>query len=216
MKAYLWSDGEPPPTTRRARWRRFAERHLPRVVIYLMVATLVAVVLDPPKGGAIPTGDFGVPLGLFGRRAGRGASPVGYVGYRFHFAMEPCISVRPETTILYRVLQRHLQRRREPDREHHCPVPAPARCSARAAPSDRAKLRASAGAARHRQSDARGDCSIYRRTGLFDGTPGNSGQNPQPRGGQVIREDDGARRRRVIPRLDEGYHHPLRYTCDWH
>src|SRR5262249_33885433 len=92
--------------------------------------------------------------------------------------LEPSISVRPETAILYRVLQRHLQRRREPDREHHCPVPAPARCSARAAPSDRAKLRASAGAARHRQSDARGDCSIYRRTGLFDGTPGNSGQNP--------------------------------------
>ena len=44
MKAYLWSDGEPLPTTRRARWRRFAERHLPSVVIYLMVATLVAVV----------------------------------------------------------------------------------------------------------------------------------------------------------------------------
>jgi len=45
MKAYLWSDGEPLPTTRRARWRRFAERHLPSVVIYLMVLTLVAVVL---------------------------------------------------------------------------------------------------------------------------------------------------------------------------
>src|SRR5215831_3864362 len=120
--------------------------------------------------------------------------------------MEPSLSVRPATAILYRVLQRHLQRRREPDGDHHCPVPASARCSARAAPSDRAKLRASAGAARHRQSDARGDCSIHRRTGLFDGTPGNSGQNPQPGGGQVIREDDGARRRRVISSVDEQYY----------
>src|SRR5262249_52869877 len=207
---------EPPPTTRRARWRRFAERHLPSVVIYLMVATLVAVVLYPHMVVTVPSGYVGVLWKRFGGGTVLDPPRVEEWGFKSLFSLEPSISVRPEITILYRVLQRHLQRRREPDREHHCPVPAPARCSARAAPSDRAKLRASAGAARHRQSDARGDCSIYRRTGLFDGTPGNSGQNPQPRGGQVIREDDGARRRRVIPRLDEGYHHPLRYTCDWH
>jgi hypothetical protein len=41
MKAYLWSDTMPPPATRRARWRRFAERHLPSVVIYLMVPHLL-------------------------------------------------------------------------------------------------------------------------------------------------------------------------------
>jgi hypothetical protein len=46
MKAYLWPvDGMPPPPTTRPRWRRFIEHHLPVVVVYLMVATLVAIVL---------------------------------------------------------------------------------------------------------------------------------------------------------------------------
>src|SRR5258706_1580802 len=66
MKAYLWSDGEPLPTTRRARWRRFAERHLPSVVIYLMVATLVAVVLYPHMVVTVPSGDVGVLWKRFG------------------------------------------------------------------------------------------------------------------------------------------------------
>src|SRR5438445_2415402 len=60
MKAYLWSDAMPPPATRRARWRRFAERHLPSVVIYLMVATLVAVVLYPHVVVTVPSGSVGV------------------------------------------------------------------------------------------------------------------------------------------------------------
>jgi hypothetical protein len=54
MKAYLWSDGTPPPATRQARWRGFVERHLPSVVIYLMVATLVAVVLYPHVVVTVP------------------------------------------------------------------------------------------------------------------------------------------------------------------
>src|SRR6201987_318203 len=66
MKAYLWSDGEPLPTTRRARWRRFAERHLPSVVIYLMVATLVAIVLYPHMVVTVPSGDVGVLWKRFG------------------------------------------------------------------------------------------------------------------------------------------------------
>src|ERR1700746_2026406 len=66
MKAYLWSDGEPLPTTRRARWRRFSERHLPSVVIYLMVATLVAVVLYPHMVVTVPSGDVGVLWKRFG------------------------------------------------------------------------------------------------------------------------------------------------------
>src|SRR5499426_331669 len=66
MKAYLWSDGEPLPTTRRARWRRFAERHLPSVVIYLMVLTLVAVVLYPHMVVTVPSGDVGVLWKRFG------------------------------------------------------------------------------------------------------------------------------------------------------
>jgi regulator of protease activity HflC (stomatin/prohibitin superfamily) len=60
MKAYLWSDAIPPPATRRARWRRFAERHLPSVVIYLMVATLAAVALYPHVAVTVPSGHVGV------------------------------------------------------------------------------------------------------------------------------------------------------------
>ena len=60
MKAYVWSDAMPPPPTRRATWRRFVERHLPNVVIYLMVATLVAVVLYPHVVVTVPSGHVGV------------------------------------------------------------------------------------------------------------------------------------------------------------
>src|SRR5439155_91747 len=48
------------PVTRQARWRRFVERHLPSVVIYLMVATLVAVVLYPHVVVTVPSGQVGV------------------------------------------------------------------------------------------------------------------------------------------------------------
>jgi regulator of protease activity HflC (stomatin/prohibitin superfamily) len=61
MKAYLWSlDGTPPPTTPRSRWRRFIDRSLPSVVIYLMVATLVAIVLYPSVVVNVPSGHVGV------------------------------------------------------------------------------------------------------------------------------------------------------------
>ena len=61
MKAYLWSvDGSPPPTTARDKWRRFIERHLPVVVIFMMVATLVVVVLVPHVVVTIPSGKVGV------------------------------------------------------------------------------------------------------------------------------------------------------------
>jgi regulator of protease activity HflC (stomatin/prohibitin superfamily) len=64
MKAYLWPvDGTTPPPSR---WRRFAERHLPSVVIYLMVATLVAVVLYPHMVITVPSGDVGVLWKRFG------------------------------------------------------------------------------------------------------------------------------------------------------
>ncbi len=66
MKAYLWPvDGTPPPTTP-ARWRRVLERHLPSVVIYLMVATLVAVVLYPHMVVTVPSGQVGVLWKRFG------------------------------------------------------------------------------------------------------------------------------------------------------
>src|SRR5437016_4083248 len=61
LKAYLWpADGTPPPPMTRARWRRFADRHLPSIVIYLMVATLVAVVLYPHMVITVPSGYVGV------------------------------------------------------------------------------------------------------------------------------------------------------------
>ena len=61
LKAYLWpADGTPPPPMTRTRWRRFADRHLPSIVIYLMVATLVAVVLYPHMVITVPSGFIGV------------------------------------------------------------------------------------------------------------------------------------------------------------
>ena len=58
-------DGTPLLTTR-PRWRRFIERYLPMVVIYLMVATLVAVVLYPHMVITVPSGHVGVLWKRFG------------------------------------------------------------------------------------------------------------------------------------------------------
>src|SRR5262244_2017678 len=67
MKVDLWPvDGTPPPTRTPSRWRRFVERHLPSVVIYLMVATLVAVVLYPHMVVTVPSGEIGVLWKRFG------------------------------------------------------------------------------------------------------------------------------------------------------
>jgi regulator of protease activity HflC (stomatin/prohibitin superfamily) len=66
MKAYPWPvDGMPPPTTP-PRWRRFIENYLPMVVIYLMVATLVAIVLYPHMAITVPSGEVGVLWKRFG------------------------------------------------------------------------------------------------------------------------------------------------------
>jgi regulator of protease activity HflC (stomatin/prohibitin superfamily) len=59
-------DGTPPSTKTSSRWRRFVERHLPSVVIYLMVATLVAVVLYPHMVITVPSGHVGVLWKRFG------------------------------------------------------------------------------------------------------------------------------------------------------
>jgi regulator of protease activity HflC (stomatin/prohibitin superfamily) len=67
MKAYPLSlDGTPAPTTTRSRWRRFLDRHLPSLVIYLMVATLVGVVLYPNIVVTVPSGQVGVLWKRFG------------------------------------------------------------------------------------------------------------------------------------------------------
>jgi regulator of protease activity HflC (stomatin/prohibitin superfamily) len=66
MKAYLWPvDGMLPPATP-SRWRRFIERYLPMVVVYLMVATLVAIVLYPHMVVTVPSGYVGVLWKRFG------------------------------------------------------------------------------------------------------------------------------------------------------
>src|SRR6266576_2542421 len=66
MKVDVWPvDGTPPPTTP-SRWRRFLESHLPSAVIYLMVATLVAVVLYPHVVQTVPSGEVGVLWRRFG------------------------------------------------------------------------------------------------------------------------------------------------------
>src|ERR1700747_43819 len=67
MKVDLWPvDGSMPPTRAPSRWRRFLESHLPSVVIYLMVATLVAVVLYPHMVITVPSGQVGVLWKRFG------------------------------------------------------------------------------------------------------------------------------------------------------
>ena len=159
MKAYVWPvDGTPPPTTTPSGWRRFVERHLPSVVIYLMVATLVAVVLYPHMVVTVPSGEIGVLWKRFGGGTVLDPRKLKSEGFNLILPWKSSISVRPQAAILYRALQRHLQRRREPDGISRCPVSAPAQRRPRTAPSDRAKLQASAGAAWDRQSDAPSHC----------------------------------------------------------
>src|SRR5260370_9540674 len=67
MTAYLVSkDGKPTPSRARYAWWRFVERHLPIVVIYLMVATLIAVGLAPHVLVRVSSGYVGVLWKRFG------------------------------------------------------------------------------------------------------------------------------------------------------
>jgi regulator of protease activity HflC (stomatin/prohibitin superfamily) len=67
MKAHLVSTFDRPPASRaRYRWWRFIEHRLPMLVIYLMVATLVAVVLAPYVLVTVPSGFVGVLWKRFG------------------------------------------------------------------------------------------------------------------------------------------------------
>jgi regulator of protease activity HflC (stomatin/prohibitin superfamily) len=49
-----------------SRWRRFVDRYLPSVVIYFMVATLLAIVLYPHVAVTVPSGHVGVLWKRFG------------------------------------------------------------------------------------------------------------------------------------------------------
>jgi regulator of protease activity HflC (stomatin/prohibitin superfamily) len=55
-----------PPSRARYAWWRFVERQLPLLVIYLMVATLIAVVLAPFVLVTVPSGHVGVLWKRFG------------------------------------------------------------------------------------------------------------------------------------------------------
>ena len=57
---------KPPPSRKRYAWWRFVEHRLPILVIYLMVATLVAVVLAPFMLVTVPSGHVGVLWKQFG------------------------------------------------------------------------------------------------------------------------------------------------------
>jgi regulator of protease activity HflC (stomatin/prohibitin superfamily) len=63
IKPYPFSLGQ---TTKRSRWARFVDGHLPRIVIYLLVVTLVAVVLFPYVVVTVPSGYVGVLWKRFG------------------------------------------------------------------------------------------------------------------------------------------------------
>src|SRR5205809_1946359 len=67
MKPYaLALDGMPPPSTARSKWRRFVDRYLPSIVIYLILVTLVGVVLFPYATVTVPSGHVGVLWKRFG------------------------------------------------------------------------------------------------------------------------------------------------------
>jgi regulator of protease activity HflC (stomatin/prohibitin superfamily) len=67
MEAPLVSIYDKPPTSRaQLAWWRFVEQHLPVLVIYLLVATLIAVVLAPFTLVTVPSGYVGVLWKRFG------------------------------------------------------------------------------------------------------------------------------------------------------
>src|SRR5271157_4298674 len=67
MNARLVSIYDKPPQGRvQHAWWRFIERQLPMLVIYLMVATLIAVVLAPIMLVTVPSGYVGVLWKRFG------------------------------------------------------------------------------------------------------------------------------------------------------
>ena len=63
MKEYLSAPLSPTP---QSKWQRFAERRLPKIVIFLMVTTFVAAVLYPFMVITVPTGHVGVLWKRFG------------------------------------------------------------------------------------------------------------------------------------------------------
>ena len=71
MKPYPFSlDGLPPQTTKRSRWSRFVDRHLPRIVLYLMVVTAAGSRAVASRSGDGPERVCRRPLEAFRQRYG--------------------------------------------------------------------------------------------------------------------------------------------------
>ena len=198
------------PISAPRRWWQFVERHLPNLALFLLVLLLIAFVLFPYMIVTVPSGQIGV---LWKRFAGGTVlDPRLLKDEGFHIVLpwdkvylydlrvqsltenynaisSDGVSLTATVNIRYR-----LKRDFDPD----------------AAPGGRPELHQFAWS-RDRKPDARGHCAIHRRTSLFHGAAGNSGQDPRTRGGEVGRQDDGARGRDVIQRSDAGYDHALRY-----
>src|SRR4051812_40415504 len=66
MKAYPTLQGTPLSPQRHSLWRRFINRQLPNLVIFLMVATLICIVLYPHMVVSVPSGQVGVLWKRFG------------------------------------------------------------------------------------------------------------------------------------------------------
>jgi prohibitin 2 len=67
VNAHLVSMYDKPPVSRkRYAWWRFVERHLPMLVMFLMVATLIGVILAPYVLVTVPSGYVGVLWKRFG------------------------------------------------------------------------------------------------------------------------------------------------------
>ena len=62
----VWIYDKPPGSRVRYGWWRFVERHLPMLVIYLLVATLIGVILAPFMLVTVPSGYVGVLWKRFG------------------------------------------------------------------------------------------------------------------------------------------------------
>jgi regulator of protease activity HflC (stomatin/prohibitin superfamily) len=68
MNAHFWSlDEKSLPTKVGGKWRRFVEFRLPGIVLFLLVATLLAVVVLPHILVTVPSGHVGVLWKRFGR-----------------------------------------------------------------------------------------------------------------------------------------------------
>jgi hypothetical protein len=174
---------------------------LPSVVIYLMVGTLVAIVLYPHVAVTVPSGHVGLLWKRFGGGTVLDPRRLRDEGLHFIWPWDELFiyDLRPQSnTETYNAISsdgvRLTATMNVRFRLQRDAIPV----LHQAVGPNYVQL---LGPTRIRQSDARGHRAIHGRAGLFDGTPGNSGQNPQPRGEQAEWEDDGTRRRGAVSRF---------------